>query len=478
MRALSALLLIGALGVSASAQTKPVTGPLRPLSSNSRYFTDGSGRAIYLTGAHTWNNLQDFSPVDKLFSYTEYLDFLAQHNHNFFRMWAFESPQGKQWAVNPASTVSPVPFARSGPGLARDLKPKFDLTQFNQEYFDRLRARVLVARDRGMYVAVMLFQGWDLEHEGWLPWTFHPFHPDNNSYGINGDPRKTGEGETVHTLEIPAITRIQEAYARKVIDTVNDLDNVLYEITNESGPYSTAWQYHMIDFIHKYEAGKAKLHPVGMTFQWSKEQNGRNLDLFNSPADWISPNADDGFGWDPPVADGRKVIVSDTDHLWGAGGSQLDNEQWVWKSFTRGLNTLFMDKYLGGICCLDSTTPPYTTVYPRLGQTRAYAEKINLAAMIPSNTLSSTRYCLANPGSEYLIYQPVGGTFWVDLLASSATFSVEWLEVSTGKTIAGEPVTGGNRTAFTPRFSGPAVLYLKALPGGRAKMPRKGRKEL
>ena len=30
------------------------------------------------------------------------------------------------------------------------------------------------------------------------------------------------------------ITAIQEAYAKKVIDTVNDLDNVLYEISNES----------------------------------------------------------------------------------------------------------------------------------------------------------------------------------------------------------------------------------------------------
>jgi len=27
-------------------------------------------------------------------------------------------------------------------------------------------------------------------------------------------------------------------------DTVNDLDNVLYEISNESGPQSAEWQYH------------------------------------------------------------------------------------------------------------------------------------------------------------------------------------------------------------------------------------------
>ena len=32
--------------------------PLTVHPTNSRYFTDGSGKSIYLTGSHTWNNLQ------------------------------------------------------------------------------------------------------------------------------------------------------------------------------------------------------------------------------------------------------------------------------------------------------------------------------------------------------------------------------------------------------------------------------------
>ncbi len=32
-------------------------GPLRVLPGNPRYFTDGSGKAIYLTASHTWSNL-------------------------------------------------------------------------------------------------------------------------------------------------------------------------------------------------------------------------------------------------------------------------------------------------------------------------------------------------------------------------------------------------------------------------------------
>ncbi|RPJ36327.1 MAG: hypothetical protein EHM35_08280, partial [Planctomycetaceae bacterium] len=37
----------------------PAAGPLRVLPANPRYFTDGSGKAVYLTGSHTWLNLQD-----------------------------------------------------------------------------------------------------------------------------------------------------------------------------------------------------------------------------------------------------------------------------------------------------------------------------------------------------------------------------------------------------------------------------------
>lgn len=38
---------------------KQFCGRLRVHPDNGRYFTDDSGRAIYLTGSHTWANLQD-----------------------------------------------------------------------------------------------------------------------------------------------------------------------------------------------------------------------------------------------------------------------------------------------------------------------------------------------------------------------------------------------------------------------------------
>ena len=433
-------------------------GPLRVSEINSRYFTDDTGKAVYLTGSHTWNNLVDMGPSDPppRFDYSKFLDYLESHNHNFFRLWTWElvgwDTYNNTIRKEKVHTVAPHPWARTGPGIALDGKPKFDLKKFNPEYFGRLRKRVEVARDRGMYVAVMLFEGWAMQ---FCPnaWDRHPFNPRNNINGVNGDSNGDDRGFELYTLRDPALTTLQEAYVRKVIDTVNDFDNVLYEISNENHPPSTRWQYHIIDFIHDYESKKTKQHPVGMTFQY---RGGSNKDLFNSPAEWVSPNPKGGYNDQPPASDGRKVIISDTDHLWGIGG----NRQWVWKNFLRGLNPIFMDPYDGLVLGKEPFNTKWERIREAMGQTRTYAEKIDLIHMTPSN-LSSTGYCLANAPIEFLVYQPVSnGNFTVH--TTGGTYSYEWFNVEQGKVVeTGKIKLESAKEGFKPPFAGDSVLYLK-----------------
>jgi hypothetical protein len=461
-----------------------ITGPLRVDPVNGRYFMDGRGQVVYLTGSHTWQNLVDHGQTNPppVFDYPAYLDFLVAHHHNFFRLWAWEQTKYAVWDGSPNFTFAQSPYQRTGPGVALDGLPKFDLNKFDQSYFDRLRQRVIAARERGIYVAVMLFDGWSPVYPkgsfgAQNSWLGHPMHKDNNINGINGDPNNDQSGAETHTLQIPAVTELQEAYVRKVIDTVNDLDNVLYEISNESEGTATAWQYHLIDYVKGYEATKSKQHPVGMTVEWP---GGDNSELFDSEADWISPNG----GLDPPVADGSKVIIADTDHLCGICG----NRQWVWKSFLRGENPIFMDGNDEADYGWHPEDSQWESLRANMGYTLAYAKRINLAAMTPRPDLCSTGYCLANPvasGAEYLVYLPSGETVTaileyfglhsqrlssiylpldrmvtVDLSAVSGELSVEWFNPDTGTTIPGGTTTGGDGHNFTAPFGGDAVLYI------------------
>ena len=119
----------------------------------------------------------------------------------------------------------------------------------------------------------------------------------------HGDPSGNDNGEEVHSLIVPAITSLQEAYVRKVVDTLNDLDNVLYEISGDAPSSSSGWQYYMINYLKRYQATKPKQHPVGMSYLYL----GSADDLLASPADWILlPGTDTN----PPLATGSSAYFN------------------------------------------------------------------------------------------------------------------------------------------------------------------------
>src|SRR5262249_46232171 len=72
----------------------------------------------------------------------------------------------------------------TGPGYSTDGGLRFDFTKLDQSYFDRMRSRVIAAGAQGIYVSVMLFNGFE--------WQFdinskdgNPFLDSNNVNAIN-----------------------------------------------------------------------------------------------------------------------------------------------------------------------------------------------------------------------------------------------------------------------------------------------------
>jgi hypothetical protein len=456
---------------SLAAIDSSASGVLRVSPTNPRYFTDSSGNAIYLTGSHTWTGLTDRGPTNPppTFDFQRYLDLLQSSNHNFIRLWGRHVTRYQSYGRD-VLYGAPLPWVRSGPGMALDGKPRFDFNQFDAQYFNRLRDRVVAARDHGIYVSIMLFGGYVEISE----WAGNPFNSDNNVNGIDGDADRDGKGDT-QVLPLPSgVDLIQKAYVRKVIEAVNDLPNVLFEISNESELNSVAWQFQLVNYIKDYEAGRVdgvvrKQHPVGMTAVWP---NG-NSALLRSPAEWISLGAmtandsvSEPYIGNPPAADGSKVSILDSDHLFF--DLIVDNptvaRDWVWKSFLRGHNPILMDNIFD-----DSTgrgVPPtlsdrgFMAARAAMGHTRRYANAMNLIAMLPREDLTSTRYALANPGLEYIVYQPVSEPFTVHL--GTGTYAYEWFNPTSGivDSTGSITVAEGNRS-FVPPFAGEAVLYLR-----------------
>ena len=496
---------------SESRSPGPATGPLTVSAANPRYFTAAGQEAVYLTGSHIWNNLHDgmgpgpqCAETPERLDYDAYLDFLAEHGHNFIRLWRWEQFKSQAAGGDFHLCMTPQPWPRTGPGAAKDGRPRFDLDRFDEAFFERLRDRVVAAGRRGIYVGVMFFDGWALhlspapDHvEG------HPFHAANNVNGV-------GIGSIVDYQVLPLHPRVQalqEAYIRKVVDTLHDLPNLLWEVANESSGGgeadpafaellgqsdvpewgdSTAWQYWVIDTVRRREQELGyDPHPMGMTMQFPvPSQTKVNQPLYDSRAEWISPGYDDEVfadgghpmapgspqsRWleDPPPADGHKVVISDTDH-YARGGDAL----WAWKSFLRGHHPILMDYGLiGGVNPADPSAGgpmSYAAFEPArdaMGDTLRFAERVNLIEMQPLAGLSSTGYALANPGEEYLVLQPSGAADPFTVLLEPGTYSPEWFGIEARQTVPGEATTVDRSTATSFRrpseLPGPAVLYLK-----------------
>jgi hypothetical protein len=468
-----------------------VAGPL-VVSPNPNYFQDSHGAVIILNGSQTWNTLQDWGTDGRpeTLEFNAFVRFLALHGHNFTLLWRTEMPRFCALPTTartpPEFTVSPHPWVRTGPGKASDGGLKFDLNKFDPVYFELLRTRVQALNKAGIYVGVYLFTG------EWLnifrcPNDGYMFTGSNNVNGVDdgyaSGPRGIG---SITMIRPNAITRFQDAYVEKVIDTLNDMPNVLWIVSEEAPGNSTWWNDHQIAHIRAYEAGKPLRHPIG----YAGLIGAPDTVIYNSDADWVAPAAKVS-----PVAScgtGRpacKVNVNDSDHsyweMWKQTAQQ--NRNYAWQNFMTGNQVLFMDPYLvyyprenrnlcvsptGGVC--SAPDPRLDNFRDNLGYILNYSRKLNLAKVKPLGSLSSTGNCLAQTpsvGAEYLVYAPAGGPFTVNLSAmpDSRTVAVEWFNPSTGAAVAGDPIhSGSSSQAFTPPFRGDAVLYLVDAEGHSA----------
>ena len=445
-----------AIELAAPAGTKvgagSMAGPLRVDPTNPRYFTNDSGKAIYVAGGHTWYNIH-YNSKNKRMSDSEFdtfLNWMESHGYNFTRLWT-------GWGNN-----FPKPWKK--------VNGKFDMTKYNQSYFDTLRRRVEKIQARGMYCSVMFF-GSLIAMSTESGWRKMAWYPDNNINPELSNAFSVTDGYSFFTKD-PRALAIQRQFVKKMIDTLNDLDNIIWEIGNEADlPHSYNWQYGMINFVKSYESTKPKQHLVGMT---SDGISNNNDWILNSPADWISPDQvnSDNYKEGGPASYDSKILINDVDHLWGhfTPGEVNTGRKWVWKTFTRGNNPILMDCYTAHLPsgptseyqCDGVLDPTFDPIRNALGDTITYSKKLDLAHTFPSDKTvdCSTRYCLRNPGNEYLVYQPNSGTFTLNLVAGN--YYYEWFNPDSD-TIAGTgKITAGNgNRSFTPPFSGDAVLYLK-----------------
>ena len=126
--------------------------------------------------------------VNRTFDYDAYLDQMADEGLRFTRLFVlFRELQTNR---NPYSTCKPestdyvAPYVRTGPGLALDGLPKYDLERWNPEFFARLHGFLGRAMRRGIVVELTLLSNVYSE----TVWALSPLHGDNNVNSMSNGP--------------------------------------------------------------------------------------------------------------------------------------------------------------------------------------------------------------------------------------------------------------------------------------------------
>jgi hypothetical protein len=429
---------------TAEANPSPVPGPT-PVPANQANPAPGidphdphrfimNGEPWYPAGYYPSIAALTADQTDYVNYYRLLIDKLAENNINLFRnVFTMGQPYGE----------SMTPYQRTGPGEAADGRPRFDLDQYNQAYFDYWREVVSYANSKGVIVQLTIFDNWhnkgNVVHSGsnrQMEWGMkHDFYNGaNNINGIDASNLKNWHNPSRPVFEY------QKALIRHVVDNLGDLPNIIYEISNENYT-SESWELMLADYLSDYEQS--------LDFP-------RHLVM---PRDLPNHDSAGGKGNDPERVHQELIrnyslnqpLIADND-----GGGHVNPEgrrKKAWAALTAGAHINYFHFELFRTDVLNSQDAADGMRY--IGYTRKFLDdlQVDLRGMAPMDQLVSRGWCYARPGESYIIYLINGGATQVEALPEQ--YEAYWYNPRDGSVV---PAEGG--PSFTSPDGSDWVLYI------------------
>jgi len=456
---------------------------LQPLAlhpENPHYFIF-RGKPVVLIGS-----TEHYGAVMNLdFDYVAYFDQLAADGLNITRTFTGIYREQKTSFKITNNTMAPdsgrfiCPWTQSDqPGYIYGGN-KYDLSKWDNTYFERLKDFVARAGKRGIVVELDLFSNYYSN----LQWKLSPLYYANNINGIG----RIEDHKEVLSLKHPDILAIQESMVKKIVDELHNFDNLYYEVCNE--PYFgdidalEAWEQHMTEVIVKAEKGYKNKHLISRNIANNKkvvENPDPNVSIFNfhyaRPPETVKLN----YGLNKPIGDNETGFRGTTEYpyraeAWDfliAGGALYNN-----------LDYSFTAQHENGTFQFPETQPGGGGIVLRnqLKILKNFINNLDFIHMKPANELikefiadSSTVRVLAKPGETYAIYinrfvgdKPIlsgrlPGSATIRMELPTNSYTLEWMNVETGLIVKTEKVIhpGGLIQLVSPEYMLDIVLQI------------------
>lgn len=434
------------------------TDPIQPFSGNPFYWQYKGEPKLLLGGS--WQ--------DNLFNHPigleHHLDVLAACGGNYLRNTMSHRNVGNVFAY----------VQKDG---------KFDLDEFNPEYWQRFENFLRLTKDRDIIVQIEVFDPWDrfADHQSLGGWSKNPFNPDNNinytseesglptfiDYNPGSTPSDHPFYKTVPALENnELILGYQLAEVDKMLSISLNYPNVLYCLHNETGEELSFGDF-FADHLHRRanEAGR-KIFVTDMRYD-------RDIRL-----------ADFKYIYDNPQ---RYNFIDISQNNWQSGQVHYDRIMYVRRHILENPRPINFNKiysgrggehdeavarffriiFSGGASArfhrphpLEDPSDHYNPSELGLGlspmaqkyirSARMLTDKLNLFTMEPrydliSNLVNTWAYLLAESEKQYAVYFPDGGRATLDMTGEAGQWSFWWLNLKEGSWSQEESFMAGRR---------------------------------
>ncbi len=439
--------------------------PIRLHPQNPHYFQFRGKPTILITSAEHYGAVLNLD-----FEFLPYLDTLKKTGMNLTRTFsgAYCEKPG-EFGIE-KNTLAPLPnrlicpWARSGePGYINGGN-KFNLSRWDNAYFQRLKNFVAEAGKRGIVVELVLF----CPFYNPTLWTFSPMNAVNN---ING--YSIVSSTETYTLQDEKLTEIQFDMTRKIIQELNEFDNLYYEICNEPyfGGVTLDWQQRIAAVIVETEKKLPKKHLIAQNIANGNavvENPDQNVSIFNYhyayPPDAVAQN----YHW-------NRVIGYDETGFSGNSDEKYRGDAWAFIIAGGGeynnLDYSFTIEYENGTAKQNAPGGGSPALREQLKILHDFMKSFDFIHMQPNHSLltkidgdQETRgWLLANPGKEYAIYLRNGNQAVVHLQIPKGIYTTEWINTVTGKIELSARVnhTGGEMMLQSPEYIHDIALRIK-----------------
>ncbi len=256
-------LLAGLLCILATMVLAAPGAPIAPSPDNPALFAFQGHNDVKLIGYDYYGlfSTANVSPnVDwrtgKQLYWREFLDMLHANGCNFERVFAIDPWANSHFPWRRYYGPGQVEWRYSKEFPAGEAYPLVNLEEWDDFYWHRVRSILRYASKLGIVFEISLVDECGLESgPGDHRWPFHPFSPQNNLPGTLGkrliEPGHHDGLPEVYDLSNPAVKTLYERYFAKWVEETRGLDNVIFEIGNEStsGLAFHKWAAHYLKHV-------------------------------------------------------------------------------------------------------------------------------------------------------------------------------------------------------------------------------------